>query len=79
MLKSSIVCFVVCFGSSELTTHAPMSDFCERYERQIITEEDVEAIRALPKRLRDRIQGNELDYLCQCQKWKNPACDSIQQ
>ena len=72
---AGIVCLVVCFGTVD-TPNVGTSDFCQRYERQVITKEDAEAVKKLPRRIRDRIQGNELDYLCQCLKWTNKACDS---
>lgn len=70
----AITCFIICFGETD-TQNVGTSDFCQRYERQVITQEDAEAVKQLPRKLRDRIQGNELDYLCQCLHWENKACD----
>lgn len=72
----AIVCFVVCVGFSDEEAKAPVSDFCERYERQVLSPAEVEAIKRLPPNVQRRIQGNELDYLCTCQNWKHPACRS---
>jgi hypothetical protein len=74
-LNISVVCFVVCFGSTDaLPVAPPISDFCTRYERQVLTREDVTALKTLPRRLRDRVQGNDLDYACQCLHWKSRRC-----
>lgn len=72
----AVVCFIVCFGSTEDdgVRTPPISDFCQRYERQVLTREEVAAIKTLPKSLRYRVQGNDLDYACQCLKWKSARC-----
>jgi hypothetical protein len=75
MLKGGIVCFIFCFGFTG-EDEIPTSDFCQRYERQVITREDVDNLKKLPRHLRDRIQGNEVDYLCQCLKKDLPVCTS---
>lgn len=72
------ICILFCFSTSGVGA-APVEDFCERYERQVLSEEEAEQIMQLPRALRDRIQGNELDYLCQCRQWNNPICDSTRQ
>lgn len=69
------ICILFCFSLTE-PPRAPVSDFCERYERQVLTDDDAERLMELPRALRDRIQGNEVDYLCQCRQWNNPICDS---
>jgi len=71
---AGVTCFLICFGSIDDTPRAPVSDFCKRYERQVLTWQELEQIRKLPRNLRDRVQGNDLDYLCQCLKWKSARC-----
>lgn len=71
----AITCFIFCFGTSDAPARqAPVDSFCSRYEKQVITREDLEEIRKLPRRIRDRIQGNEVDYRCDCEGWNNPIC-----
>ena len=71
---AGVVCFLFCFGSVEDLKQVPVQDFCKRYERQVLTRDEVEHIKKLPRNLRDKIQGNDLDYLCQCRKWDSPRC-----
>jgi hypothetical protein len=80
MFDKGVVCFIICFGQIDGTERAaPTSDFCQRYERQVLNKEELAAMMALPRALRDRIQGNELDYLCECLGWKDKVCKSTTQ
>lgn len=76
MFSASVTCFFFCFGTVEQPKQIPLSDFCQRYERQVLTQKDLAEIKKLPRELRDRMQGNDLDYLCLCKRWNNPACSS---
>lgn len=71
--NAGVVCFIFCFGSTP-DVKAPISEYCQVYERQVLTKDELAAVRKLPKALQKRIQGNDLDYLCRCLKWENPAC-----
>lgn len=78
MFSGSVVCFIMCFGSIEQPKPIPLSDFCQRYERQVLSQRDLDEVKKLPRDLKNRLQGNDLDYLCLCKKWDNPACRSTQ-
>ena len=52
----------------------PISDYCGRYERVVLTQDQKKQIMSLMPELRKRIQGNDLDYLCQCTGFKHPIC-----
>lgn len=56
------------------TTPEVISDFCQRYERQVLTRQDVEEIKKLSRGLQSRIQGNEVDYACICLDKDLPIC-----
>jgi hypothetical protein len=51
-----------------------VSDYCTRYQRQVLTKAEVAQIKQLDQSLRRRIQGNDLDYLCNCVGWSDPIC-----
>jgi hypothetical protein len=73
--KATIVCFVVCFGFTDSSDPVPLDDYCQRYERVVITDGDKDAIKKLPLNIQKRIQGNEVDYLCKCLKWEHKVCN----
>lgn len=58
----------------EPSSLAPIQDYCQRYERVVLTQEQKSQIRTLMPELRKRIQGNDLDYLCQCTGFKDAIC-----
>ena len=58
----------------ETSSLAPIQDYCQRYERVVLTQDQKNQIRTLMPELRKRIQGNDLDYLCQCTGFKDPIC-----
>lgn len=55
-------------------TPTVFSDFCQRYQRQVLTREEVAEVRRLSQNLQRRIQGNDVDYLCNCTGWSDPIC-----
>lgn len=52
---------------------APIDGFAQRYERIIRSPEDSASIKTLPRHLRDRIAGNDTQYLC-ATGWEDPIC-----
>lgn len=58
----------------ETSSLAPIQDYCQRYERVVLTQDQKNQIRTLMPELRKRIQGNDLDYLCQCTGLKDAIC-----
>jgi hypothetical protein len=78
LLTSGIVCFVFCFGEVTAPKKTPpVNSFCTVYNRQIITAEDYEAIKDVPRSVRDRMQANDLYYLCKCKGWDGPECQKM--
>jgi hypothetical protein len=55
-----------------------ISDYCQRYQRQVLTKDEVAEVKKLSQSLRRRIQGNDVDYLCACVGWKDAICKSAQ-
>lgn len=76
-MPEGIVCFLLCFGSIGGPT-APVNSYCQRYERTVRTKAEAIEIMKLPRSMRDRVQGNDLDYLCNCLGWKDAACQRVQ-
>lgn len=75
MSSGGIVCFIFCFGATDPAPASVVVDsFCHRYERQVVSQADADAIKKLPPNLARRIQGNEVDYLCRCLGWKDKVC-----
>lgn len=75
---AAVPLLVIAQASGCETVTPPISDYCARYERTVLSRTDLEAIRAIPlPELRKRIQGNDLDYLCNCRGWKDRACRAV--
>lgn len=72
-MNEGIVCFLLCFGSIP-AFKAPLETYCQSYVQTVQKREELEAILKLPRHLRNRIQGNDLDYLCRCRGLKDAAC-----
>lgn len=51
-----------------------IKDYCQRYERIVLTPDEKKQVQSLVPQLRQRIQGNDLDYLCGCTNFKHPVC-----
>lgn len=69
-------CFIVCFGWTP-PERVPVDSFCKVYERVVLKKEELEVVRKLPRALKDRLQSNELLYLCRCKGWKDQVCKSL--
>ena len=67
-------CFVVCFGFYHPQPPVVTDSYCQTYRRVVSTKQELGEIMKLPRSIRDKMQGNDLDYLCRCLKWKNPVC-----
>ena len=65
-------CIIFCFGMSKPTP--PVQTYCQSYVQTVQKRDELEAILKLPRHLRNRIQGNDLDYLCRCKGFKDAAC-----
>jgi hypothetical protein len=48
--------------------------FCQNYRRVILTRFELESIRNAPRTVRNRIQANDLTYLCRCEGFRSPLC-----
>jgi len=71
----TVVCFIVCFGTSfSGGANAPTDTFCQTYSQIVTSQVELDAVRRLPRAVRDRIQGNDLDFLCRCLNWKDSTC-----
>jgi hypothetical protein len=75
-MKEGIVCFILCFGIYRGEQPGPVDSFCQTYVQTVTSRAELDAVKRLPRQLRDRIQGNDLDYLCRCLNWKDPTCQS---
>ena len=73
-MGEGIVCFILCFGSMNITS--PVQTYCQSYVRTVQKRDELEAILKLPRHLRNRIQGNDLHYLCRCKGLKDKACQN---
>lgn len=76
-MNEGIVCFILCFGSMQ--PNPALQTYCQSYVRTVQKKEELEAILTLPRHLRNRIQGNDLDYLCRCKGLKDVACQKKNQ
>jgi hypothetical protein len=68
-------CFIICFGTTQVVLPASVDTFCTTYQQVVITKEDLDRAKALPRAMRDRLQGNELEYLCRCKGYKHNMCE----
>lgn len=48
--------------------------FCREYRRIVLTRQDLASIRAASRSVRNRIQANDLNYLCRCEGFRSPLC-----
>lgn len=75
---NGIYCFLFCFGSIQGAKPVPSPDtFCSVYRRQVLNHDDLTAINTLPRPIRNRMQANDLYYMCKCQKWGAPECRKV--
>jgi putative lipase involved disintegration of autophagic bodies len=51
--------------------------FCREYHRIVLTRDDLAQIRGIPRTLRDRIQANDLNYLCRCEGFRSAWCNGV--
>lgn len=73
--SDGIYCFIFCIGSVQAPEQTPVPDtFCSVYKQQVLTQTELDAVKSLPKNLRDRMQANDLLYLCRCESWSAPEC-----
>lgn len=74
-MENTIWCFIICFGSATTApAERPIDSYCSSYQQVVLSHAELELILRLPRPLRDKIQGNELEYLCRCKGWKDEAC-----
>lgn len=73
MIVLGVWCFVVCFGSDSSDDQAPMAldTFCQTYQQVVRDTKELSQILRVDRTVRNRIQGNDLEFLCRCQGWKN--------
>ena len=76
---TGVWCFIICFGATEAPSAPPVDSFCTNYERVVTTPEELALVLKLPRAMRDRMQGNELEYLCRCRGLKDVACTKAKQ
>jgi hypothetical protein len=74
-MSEGVWCFIVCFGVLHPTEPPVTVDtFCQSYQPVVMTKAELDQVLRLDRKLRDRIQGNDLDYLCRCKGWQDKAC-----
>ena len=73
---TEIWCFIVCFGSSQVALPPSVDSFCATYQQVVTSKEDLEKVKLLPRATRDRLQSNELEYLCRCKEYKHALCEA---
>lgn len=78
LLPDGVYCLFLCIGyvPAEPIT-PPIDTFCTVYRQQVLTQEELNATLNLPRKLRDRMQTNDLYYLCKCQGWSADECQKI--
>ena len=73
-METGVWCFVFCFGSTKGLPVVAAEGFCATYQQQVMTKEEVKALKRLPRALQERMLANDLQYLCVCKQWKDKAC-----
>lgn len=68
-------CFIICFGTTQVSLPPSVDTFCATYQQVVISKEDLDKVKLLPREARDRLQGNELEYLCRCKEYKHSLCE----
>jgi hypothetical protein len=54
-----------------------VDSFCSSYRRIVLTRRDLSEIRATSRPIRDRIQANDLNYLCRCEGFRSSLCNGL--
>lgn len=73
-IPEGIWCFLFCFGFAQPASPKIIDAYCQTYVQVVKSPDDLEKIKAMPRVMRDRVQGNDLEYLCRCKGWKDKAC-----
>lgn len=71
----TIWCFIICFGTNQAPVQGAVLDtYCSNYVQVVQSAEEAKLVLGLPKAVRSRLQGNELEYHCRCKGLKDEAC-----
>lgn len=73
-MQSEIWCFIVCFGMASVSQPSSVDSFCSTYVQIVRSKEELDKVKLLPRAMRDRVQGNDLEYLCRCTEFKSKLC-----
>ena len=77
-VMEGVWCFIICFGTATAEApKAPVDTFCQSYRRVVLKKGEVPEVMKLSRGLRDRLQGNELEYMCRCLQWKDKVCRTV--
>lgn len=77
MPETGVWCFIVCFGFMEPAKPKIVDAYCQTYIQVIRTAGEIEHVKGLPRAIRDKIQGNDLEYLCRCKGSGIKACQRV--
>lgn len=76
MPEAGVWCFILCFGSIEAEKPKVVDSYCSSYSQVVRSAEDLGWVKNLPRVVRDRMQGNDLEYLCRCRRLGIKACQN---
>lgn len=76
-MNEGVWCFIICFGVSGQSPPVVADTYCRSYRQTVLTQEELKQVMKLPRSVRDRIQGNDLDYLCRCKGLGIKECQRI--
>jgi hypothetical protein len=76
--EAGVWCFIVCFGSLGQPP-VPVDTYCQTYQQVVRKREELGEVTKLSRPIRDRIQGNDLDYLCRCKGLRIKECQGSTQ
>ena len=79
-MTEGVWCFIICFGAATSASEAmkgPNDTFCHSYRQVVLSKGEIKEVMKLNKRLRVRLQGNELEYMCRCLGWKDKSCNTL--
>lgn len=62
------------FGFDVFANGRRNGNFCAEYRRIVLTRSDLASIRGASRTVRNRIQVNDLNYLCRCEGFRSPLC-----
>jgi hypothetical protein len=65
------------YNSTFSNPNGSVNGWCQNYRKVILTRGDLVSLRSAARNVRNRIQANDLTYLCLCEGFNHPLCGQV--